>query len=97
MGQRKARWARWDAVPVVRPGRGARVHDSNKPFDDEDESDRKIWTEKYEFVLPVRDISVLMFLSASLLYNFLRHFLNQTRMQGTSIVPCSIRVSSVAK
>jgi len=35
----------------------------NKPFDDEDESDRKMWTEKYEFGTRVRDISVPIFLS----------------------------------
>ena len=36
---------------------------SNKGFEDEDGSDRKMWTEKYEFVALVRDISVPIFLS----------------------------------
>jgi|GEM_PF-7065915 len=39
------------------------ANDLNKPFDDEDESDRKMWTEKYKFGVRVLDISVPIFLS----------------------------------
>jgi len=49
------------------------THNPNKPFDDEDESDRKMWTEKYEFGTRARDISVPIFLSfPSLLPSFER-------------------------
>jgi hypothetical protein len=38
-------------------------NDSNQGFDDEDESDRKMWTDKYDFWVRVLHIFVLIFLS----------------------------------